>query len=125
MISRFVLLRHEVPDSFDRTSHWDFLLERDETCWTWALDRLPAGLDADSPLATAPALRLPDHRKHYLEYEGPISNDRGTVHQVLAGECHWLEVSDDQLVVQLLFDDQQCRLTLSVVHHDRWLVTVG
>jgi hypothetical protein len=30
--------------------------------------------------------RLPDHRPHYLDYEGPISDGRGHVRQVARGE---------------------------------------
>ena len=31
------------------------------------------------------ATRLPDHRKHYLDYEGEISGNRGTVARIDAG----------------------------------------
>ena len=31
--------------------------------------------------------RLPDHRRIYLDYEGPVSNNRGHVHRVESGAC--------------------------------------
>jgi len=32
-----------------------------------------------------PAVRLPDHRKHYLDYEGEISDNRGKVSRIDTG----------------------------------------
>ena len=34
---------------------------------------------------TCSAIRLPDHRKHYLDYEGEVSGDRGTVSRIDSG----------------------------------------
>jgi hypothetical protein len=66
---RFALLRHDSP----RGLHWDFFLEVGETLHTWALDEAPQ--DGRS----VPAKALGDHRLAYLEYEGPISGERGNV----------------------------------------------
>jgi hypothetical protein len=38
-------------------------------------------------------VRLSNHRKFYLDYEGPVSNDRGSVKQVLSGQYR---KTDDQ-----------------------------
>ena len=32
-----------------------------------------------------PATRLPDHRKHYLDYEGEVTGNRGIVSRIDAG----------------------------------------
>ncbi len=66
---RFVVLQHESP----RGRHWDFMLEVGEGLRTWALAAAP-----DEP-QTSPAQPLPDHRLAYLDYEGPISGNRGHV----------------------------------------------
>lgn len=66
---RFVVLQHDHPQSL----HWDFMLEADDCLLTWSLPMPPC---YDHPL---PAAALPDHRKEYLEYEGPVSQDRGSV----------------------------------------------
>ena len=66
---RFVVLKHTAP----RGTHWDFMLETQEALTTWALAQPP---DA-APQVAAEA--LPDHRKAYLDYEGPISDQRGSV----------------------------------------------
>lgn len=70
---RFVILRHELPAGSSRASHWDLMLEDGPALRTWALAELPRdGRQVD-------AEPLPDHRKVYLDYEGPVSGNRGTV----------------------------------------------
>ncbi len=66
---RFRVLRHDSP----RGLHYDLLLETATLLVTFALDREPF------PGTTGKAEPLPDHRRRYLEYEGPISGDRGSV----------------------------------------------
>ena len=67
---RFVILTHDHPHL-----HWDFMLEADGVLKTWRLQ--------DEPLPgrkfETPAEPLPDHRIAYLDYEGPVSNNRGIV----------------------------------------------
>jgi hypothetical protein len=73
-VPRFVVLEHTW-----RGVHWDLMLESGETLRTWAID---------APIVTEttlPARILPDHRLAYLEYEGPISWDRGTVRRLDRG----------------------------------------
>jgi hypothetical protein len=70
---RFVLLHHELPDSHARASHFDLMLEADGVLKTWALAELPA---REGEVA---AEQLADHRFAYLDYEGPVSGDRGRV----------------------------------------------
>lgn len=80
---RWVLLLHEVPPSDTelgrRGTHWDLMLEDTEFLWTWAIPSLPPG-------TIEAALRLPNHRRLYLDYEGEVSNGRGTVSRVARGE---------------------------------------
>lgn len=88
---RFVLLFHELPAHSDRASHWDFMIESGPSLRTWALpveisNENPANSDTDGL-----ALALPDHRLAYLDYEGPVSGDRGTVRRVAMG-VHSLQV---------------------------------
>jgi hypothetical protein len=65
---RFVILMHDHP-----FVHWDLMLEADGVLRTWRLLAAPA---ADRIIG---AEALPDHRLHYLEYEGPVSGGRGKV----------------------------------------------
>jgi hypothetical protein len=71
---RFVLLEHDWNGV-----HWDFMLETGELLRSWAID------EAVVPGRDLPARALADHRKIYLEYEGEISGNRGTVRRVDAG----------------------------------------
>jgi hypothetical protein len=93
---RFVLLEHNWNGV-----HWDFMLEAGEVLRTWAIDAPIV------PGRSLPARSLGDHRKIYLDYEGPIAGDRGSVRRIDTGTFQvliWLrehvrvEVSGSQLV---------------------------
>lgn len=87
---RFVILTHDWP-----TLHWDLMLEKVASLRTWRLAR-PA--DAAGPID---ALPLPDHRLAYLEYEGPLSGDRGTVLRWDSGDYRLVGESPDRIEVEL------------------------
>ena len=76
---RFVILRHQMPPDSVRPSHWDLMLEKSGFLRTWKIQQLP------TPGEQLAAIPLPDHRIAYLEYEGPISGDRGKVSQFDSG----------------------------------------
>jgi DNA polymerase Ligase (LigD) len=96
---RFVLLLHECPRGVPRATHCDLMVEFAGTLRTWAVEQLPrtwGGLidttteEAEYSLPVAGsergvATRLDDHRLDYLDYEGPVSRDRGTVRRLDAG----------------------------------------
>jgi hypothetical protein len=88
---RFVLLEHDHPER-----HWDLMLEVGEVLWTW---RLPEPLPPRQP--TIPATRIGDHRLLYLDYEGPVSGQRGTVKREDAGTFTPLELRPDHVHVRL------------------------
>ena len=91
-MKRFVVLRHEMPQ---RPLHWDFMLESSDALRTWALDAEPAvGLSITSEA-------LADHRAVYLDYEGPISGDRGHVTRWDWGSYEMLIDGDNQIVARL------------------------
>jgi hypothetical protein len=93
---RFVLLYHECPPQHPRASHWDFMLEADKVLHTWALAELPdawrsAHLRTEELRPGCPALAVGDeveaqqldpHRLAYLDYEGPVSDERGQVWRI-------------------------------------------
>ena len=82
---RFVILRHEMPNSGSRQSHWDLMLENRGSLLTWELPTLAfQPLPADFERLNI--RRLADHRLAYLSYEGPVSNDRGFVKRIDEGE---------------------------------------
>jgi len=89
---RIVLLHHAVsrsnPNQAGRSDHFDLLVEPDDSSqlWTWNCPRNP--FESSNQNHPIPAQRLPDHRRIYLEYEGPIAQDRGHVRQVASGYYH-------------------------------------
>lgn len=94
---RFVVLFHEFPDGHQRADHWDLMLEHDEGILTWALNTHP------QPGPDIGAIRLADHRKHYLSFEGPIGEDRGSVTQLMSGEYE-LDPTGGRVIVTLAGD---------------------
>jgi len=86
---RFVLLHHQSPAG----EHWDVMLETDAALATWSI---PPQCRTGTSFTCA-ATRLPDHRKHYLDYEGEISSNRGTVTRVDAGTHE--QLSPEQFIL--------------------------
>jgi len=72
---RFVILEHDHP-----SLHWDLMLEAGDVLQTWRLANPPEV--GSSPID---AMALGDHRIAYLEYEGPVSGNRGAVRRWDAG----------------------------------------
>jgi hypothetical protein len=62
--------------------HYDWMFEYQGQLLTWASQQF---LPADRS-GTVTAARLADHRLAYLDYEGPISGDRGAVRRVETGQ---------------------------------------
>jgi len=76
-MDRFIILHHQSPTD----EHWDVMLETDTALTTWSIPPQPSVGSS----FVCPATRLPDHRKHYLDYEGAITGNRGTVACIDAG----------------------------------------
>jgi len=87
---RFVVLEHDDPHL-----HWDFMLEDGPVLRTWRLAETP---DAEGDVA---AERLADHRPIYLDYEGPVSGNRGMVRRWDHGTYALVEDSSEKVAVDL------------------------
>ncbi len=94
-MARYVILFHECPSHLQRPSHWDLMLEVGGVLRTWALAQIP-----DSP-AKVHAEALPDHRLEYLDYEGPLSGNRGNVTQWDRGTFELESETREEVVVRL------------------------
>ncbi len=93
---RYVILYHQQSSSEADLTHWDLMLETDGTLRTWQIHQQPV---ANRQLQATP---LPDHRLDYLQYEGPISGDRGHVSQWDVGTFEGIVPTDsDFFSVQL------------------------
>ena len=89
-MERFVILEHDWPQR-----HFDILLEAGDVLRSWRISTEPT-LDKIHQ-----ARVQPDHRKFYLDYEGPVSNDRGNVSRWDTGPLQWLQVEPNHCVVKL------------------------
>lgn len=86
---RWAMLHHTMPASSSRKDHFDLLIEVENTLLTWACD------DNIFVQGNASAQQLAEHRKAYLTYEGPISNDRGEVQRLASGNYHNAECREE------------------------------
>jgi hypothetical protein len=86
-VPRFVILEHDFP-----ARHWDFMLESGDVLKTWRLAEPPR---PGAAVAAEPSF---DHRRAYLDYEGPVSGGRGTVARWDAGTFSWEETAGDVAV---------------------------
>jgi hypothetical protein len=92
---RFVVLRHEPGTAGLRELHWDLMLEFGDSLRTWSLHSEP---QVGEEIA---ADELPRHRSDYLDYEGPVSQGRGTVSRFDRGSFDVVRDSPEQLTVNL------------------------
>ena len=97
---RFVILEHDWPER-----HWDLMLEAETSLRTW---RLGAPL---VPGADVAAESIGDHRLLYLDYEGPVSGNRGCVKRWDWGEFDWRTRADPVVVV---LSGNICKGTLEI-----------
>ena len=109
---RFAVLRHDAPGGL----HFDLLLEMGQTLKAWALPQAPPG-----PVEMT-CEALPDHRPIYLDYEGPVSGDRGSVVRWDRGTYRILRQNDRKLVVELTGQKLIGQATLEMAPEDpqRW-----
>ena len=77
--TRFVVLRHVDRDD----AHFDLMIDLGHALATWKMAQ-PPELCRDAPMRCA---RIGDHRRIYLDYEGPVSGNRGDVSVYDQGTC--------------------------------------
>jgi hypothetical protein len=106
---RFVILEHDHPHL-----HWDLMLEAGAVLRTWRLAKPPEEGRATS------ATFLAGHRLAYLDYEGPVSGNRGRVVQWDVGEFDWVSDDDKAVVVVLRGRRARGRAVLTQADDDEW-----
>ena len=110
----WVLLHHQVDgllvasDGLGRGDHYDLMLSPPGAglLWTWAIPINP--VHQELPLECQ-AERLSDHRRMYLNYQGPVSGDRGHVQRAAKGTFEVVVWSEQQVEVRLRLDEADGR----------------
>ena len=115
---RFVLLHHVVPPTFPRPSHWDLMFEVGDSLRTWAIEK-PLLPDAPQILT---ATKLANHRIEYLDYEGPVSNERGVVARLAHGEFEILSSTNTLFEAELRGENLSGVLRLGAATKSDWSV---
>ena len=114
---RYVILRHDPPAGSGEHVHWDLMLDNGTTLWTWSMEAMP---ETGKPVA---AQRIADHRRVYLDYEGPVSRNRGTVVRQESGQYTILNDQETSLQVQMKSPNRSgvLQLTRDGNEPTRWL----
>ncbi|HSG70363.1 MAG TPA: DNA polymerase ligase N-terminal domain-containing protein [Planctomycetaceae bacterium] len=112
----FVILEHDHP-----FIHWDFMFEEGDSLRSWRLLQEPIfeqWIDAEP---------LPRHRKHYLDYEGPVSGNRGQVTRWDFGTCQVNELQEEKISLILNGSRLSAKVTLERTSPDseRWKVWIS
>jgi hypothetical protein len=97
---RFTISRHTDARDGD---HYDLLLERGDVLRTWRILHTSFG-------TAQPARQIPDHRLLYLDFEGPIPGERGSL-QIFDTGVYEVDVWNDALI-QVALAGQRVRTRL-------------
>ena len=112
-----VLLEHTLPDG---SAHLDWLIERPADP---AEHRMITFRCDSDPMDHAPwaGERLPDHRAHYIRYEGPVSGNRGRVRRLWSHPCtlHAAEAHRLHLTIHIA-EDRSLHLRAAPDDPARW-----
>jgi hypothetical protein len=93
---RFVLLIHDHP-----FVHWDLLVQRGEVLRSWRLLESPDRWQSAAQSVDVSAEAIADHRLVYLDYEGPVSRERGQVARWDHGQAEWLADGESSAQLRL------------------------
>jgi hypothetical protein len=113
----FALLRHTLLDG---TWHNDWLIEQPapaDPLHPLLCFRTQSRPDRDTRFS---ARQVPDHRRVYLTYEGPLSQDRGHVQRIAAGLATILSQTPISLEVELLISGQRRCIQGLYAPHGTW-----
>ena len=109
---RFVILEHDHP-----ALHWDLMLESGDVLRTWRLVAPPTAIGEVAAEASF------DHRLIYLDYEGPVSGNRGTVCRWDHGVYHIEVEQKDRLVLWIDGSKLSGQVILERLEQEKFLFT--
>jgi len=92
------------------------MLEKEGVLHTWRLNLLPG----NAPFL---AEKIHDHRLEYLEYEGPVSNNRGIVKRMDTGDYEIIADTESFMIIQLLGGKYQGQINFDRMGTETFLGT--
>jgi len=92
------------------------MLEKEGVLQTWRLNLLPG----NAPFL---AEKIHDHRLEYLEYEGPVSNNRGIVKRMDTGDYEIIADTESFMIIQLLGGKYQGQINFDRMGTETFLGT--
>lgn len=108
---RFALLEHDHP-----VKHWDLLLQQGNRLLGWRGD--PQGHFLNGGLVVQTA----DHRMAFLDYEGPLTGDRGSVRRIDSGPLKWRRFGLDLMEAEIQGLKWRGVLKLKKIAGNEWTV---
>ena len=103
-----------MPASADKDSHLDLMLESGDGLRTWSIAEFPAAGEE------VVADELPIHRLDYLDYEGPVSNNRGEVSRLDRGTYEIQSETNDALLILMQGEKYRGHLQLKRAVNKTW-----
>ena len=108
---RFTLSYHTKCSG--KKDHYDLFLEDKDSLVTFSLDK---------PLSIAKnCTKINDHRKVYLDFEGKISDEKGSVRIVEKGKLEYIEKLTDKISFTIL-DEKRSVIVIQRQKGDIWLI---
>lgn len=101
---RTVVLEHKTADG---STHFDWMIEDptlsgERRLATWRTRTRP---DRAAPGEAFTGERIGAHRGAYLEYQGPLGGDRGSVRRVAQGSAEWVGHPGRAIVILVRWSD--------------------
>ena len=110
---RFVIHEH----STDEGSHWDLMLETENTLQTFRLDTSPRQI-FHKP---AHAEKIQDHPLKFLKYQGPVQNGKASVQIVDSGTYTALHRTSEKIEIHLQGQTLNGKFSLNRIQSVKWL----
>ncbi|MEM9346364.1 MAG: hypothetical protein AAGB26_07090 [Planctomycetota bacterium] len=68
---------------------------------------------------------IPPHRRIYLDYQGPVSGNRGDVKRLAKGTCYATIWSKARTVMRVQTEHAKLNMQLVLCSEDRWIALIG
>jgi hypothetical protein len=92
-------------------THYDLMIECDGALATWQFQDSPCAIGQGGAIS---CVKIADHRLAYLDYQGPVSGNRGEVTAVDSGQAEILDRTDARWLVRLAGEKKALRGTFEL-----------